>query len=93
MTKKNQKEQNVDHFFDQRLLEEVSILQIQNEANEAEVRLTQECGQIIENLKKNGLSQEERNNLNNQLIIKVSDVIMMKNRSKSVNRQSVDLSN
>ena len=63
MTKKNQKGQNVDHFFDQRLLEEVSILQIQNEANEAEVRLTQECGQIIENLKKNGLSQEERNNL------------------------------
>lgn len=70
----------INPYFDQRLLEEVSILQIQNEANEAEVRLTQECGQIIENLKKNGLSQEERNNLNNQLIIKKRELFAVREK-------------
>ena len=48
----------------------VEDLEMHEGMSQGEISVTQECCQIIEDLKKSGISQVERNNLNNQLIIK-----------------------
>ena len=48
----------------------VEDLEMHEGMSQGEISVTQECCQIIEELKKSGISQVERNNLNNQLIIK-----------------------
>ena len=50
----------VDPTFDQKLLEQVALLDINGEMSEAEIRLTKECVDIKAKLNDQGISEADR---------------------------------
>ena len=70
----------VDPTFDQKLLEQVALLDINGEMSEAEIRLTKECVDIKAKLNDQGISEADRTRLNGELKEKYEELKCVRER-------------
>ena len=70
----------VDPTFDQKLLEQVALLDINGEMSEAEIRLTKECVDIKAKLNDQGISESDRTRLKGELKEKYEELKFVRER-------------